>query len=104
MIYQFKKFIPVIDESSFMHPLSSVTGNVVIGKNVYVCPGAAVRGDFGKIIIEDGCNVQENCTIHIFPGVTVPKPFPPAITSSFKTRIAPKCILAGSYQFAKLKE
>ena len=71
MVYQFKSHIPVIDESSFIHPQSSVTGNVIIGKNVYIGPGAAVRGDFGKIIIEDGCNVQENCTIHMFPGVTV---------------------------------
>lgn len=71
MIYQFKSCIPVIHESSFIHPLAAVTGNVVIGKNVYVGPGAAIRGDFGKIIIEDGCNVQENCTIHMFPGVTV---------------------------------
>ena len=71
MIYQFKSFIPVIHDSSFIHPLSAVTGNVVIGKNVYIGPGAAIRGDFGKIIIEDGCNVQENCTIHMFPGVTV---------------------------------
>jgi phenylacetic acid degradation protein/carnitine operon protein CaiE len=44
---------------------------VVIGKDVYVGPGAAIRGDWGEIIIEDGCNVQENCTIHMFPGVTV---------------------------------
>lgn len=71
MIYQFKNFIPVIDESSFIHPQSAVTGNVVIGKNVCIGPGAAIRGDFGKIIIEDGCNVQENCIIHMFPGVTV---------------------------------
>src|SRR6201993_3543188 len=71
MFYQFKEFIPVAHESSFVHPLAAVTGNVVIGKNVYIGPGAAIRGDFGKIIIEDGCNVQENCTIHMFPGVTV---------------------------------
>lgn len=71
MIYQFKEYIPVIDESSFIHPQAAVTGNVIIGKNVYIGPGAAIRGDFGKIIIEDGCNVQENCTIHMFPGVTV---------------------------------
>ena len=71
MIYQFKEHIPVIHESSFIHPQSTVTGNVIIGKNVYIGPGAALRGDFGKIIIEDGCNVQENCTIHMFPGVTV---------------------------------
>ena len=71
MIYQYKNFIPVIHESSFVHPQAVITGNVVIGKNVYVGPGAAIRGDFGIIIIEDGCNVQENCTIHMFPGVTV---------------------------------
>lgn len=71
MVYQYKNFIPVIHESSFIHPQSAVTGNVIIGKNVYIGPGAAIRGDFGKIIIEDGCNVQENCTIHMFPGVTV---------------------------------
>lgn len=68
MIYSFKGFIPVIHESSFVHPQATVTGNVIIGKNVYVGPGAAIRGDWGGIIIEDGCNVQENCTIHMFPG------------------------------------
>ena len=69
-IYQFNGFKPVIDESAFIHPLAAVTGNVIIGKNVYVGPGAAIRGDWGQIIIEDGCNVQENCTIHMFPGTT----------------------------------
>ena len=71
MIYSFKDFIPVIHESSFIHPLAAVTGNVFIGKDCYIGPGAALRGDWGKIIIEDGCNVQENCIIHMFPGVTV---------------------------------
>lgn len=71
MIYSFKGFIPVIHPSSFIHPQAAVTGNVIIGKNVYVAPGAAIRGDWGGIVIEDGCNVQENCTIHMFPGVTV---------------------------------
>ncbi len=71
MIYAYKGIIPVIHESAFIHPQATVTGDVVIGKNVYIGPGAAIRGDFGKIIIEDGCNVQENCTIHMFPGVTV---------------------------------
>jgi phenylacetic acid degradation protein len=68
MIYEFKGFIPVIHESSFIHPQAAVTGNVIIGKDVYVGPGAAIRGDWGEIIIEDGCNIQENCTIHMFPG------------------------------------
>lgn len=71
MIYSFNGFIPVIHESSFIHPLAAVTGNVIIGKDCYIGPGAALRGDWGQIIIEDGCNVQENCTIHMFPGVTV---------------------------------
>jgi phenylacetic acid degradation protein len=71
MIYSFKGFIPVVHPSSFIHPQAAVTGNVIIGKNVYIGPGAAIRGDWGGIVIEDGCNVQENCTIHMFPGVTV---------------------------------
>jgi carbonic anhydrase/acetyltransferase-like protein (isoleucine patch superfamily) len=71
MIYEFNGFRPVIHESSFIHPQAAVTGNVIIGRDVYVGPGAAIRGDWGKIVIEDGCNVQENCTIHMFPGVTV---------------------------------
>ena len=71
MIYEFNGFIPVIHESAYVHPLAAVTGNVIIGKDVYVGPGAALRGDWGQIIIEDGCNVQESCTIHMFPGKTV---------------------------------
>lgn len=71
MIYEFNGYKPVINETSFIHPNATVTGNVIIGKDVYIGPGAALRGDWGQIIIEDGCNVQENCTIHMFPGVTV---------------------------------
>lgn len=71
MFYSFKGFRPVVDPSSFVHPAAVVTGNVIIGKDVYVGPGAALRGDWGGIIIENGCNVQENCVIHMFPGVTV---------------------------------
>lgn len=70
-VYAFNGFTPVIKESSFVHPKASVTGNVIIGENVYIGPGAAIRGDWGQIIIKDGCNVQENCTIHMFPGKTV---------------------------------
>lgn len=70
-IYEFNGYKPVIHESSFIHPNATVTGNVIIGKNVYVGPGAALRGDWGEIIVSDGCNIQENCTIHMFPGITV---------------------------------
>ena len=71
MIYSFNSFIPVIHESSFIHPRAVITGNVIIGKHVYIGPGAMLRGDWGAIVIEDGCNVQENCVIHMFPGLTV---------------------------------
>ena len=71
MVYSFKGFIPVIHESSFVHPQAAVTGNVIIGKDCYIGPGAAIRGDWGEIILEDGCNVQENCTVHMFPGKTI---------------------------------
>jgi phenylacetic acid degradation protein len=71
MIYSFKGIIPMVDPSALVHPQATVTGDVIIGKNVYIGPGAAIRGDWGRIVIEDGCNVQENCTIHMFPGETV---------------------------------
>ena len=70
-VFAFDGFVPVIHESAFVHPQATVTGNVVIGRDVYVGPGAAIRGDWGGIVIDDGCNVQESCTIHMFPGVTV---------------------------------
>ena len=70
-IYEFDGYKPVVNESAFVHPQAAVTGNVTIGKDVYIAPGATIRGDWGKIVIKDGCNVQENCTIHMFPGVTV---------------------------------
>lgn len=71
MIYAFKGYIPVVHETSFVHPLAAVTGNVIIGRNCYIGPGAAIRGDWGQIILEDGVNVQENCTVHMFPGKSI---------------------------------
>lgn len=71
MIYSFKGYIPVVHKSSFVHPLAAVTGNVIIGKDCYIGPGAAIRGDWGQIILEDGVNVQENCTVHMFPGKSI---------------------------------
>ena len=71
MIYAFNGATPVVHPSAFVHPQAAVTGHVVIGKDVYIGPGAALRGDWGAILVADGCNVQENCTVHMFPGVTV---------------------------------
>jgi carbonic anhydrase/acetyltransferase-like protein (isoleucine patch superfamily) len=71
MFYEFNGIKPVVHPTAFVHPQAVVTGHVVIGKNVYIGPSCTLRGDWGKIVIEDGCNVQEACTVHMFPGVTV---------------------------------
>ncbi len=71
MTYEFNGFKPVVHPTAFIHSQASVIGNVIIGRDVYIGPGAAIRGDWGQIVIEAGCNVQENCTVHMFPGVTV---------------------------------
>lgn len=70
-IFEFQGIKPVIAESAFVHPNATVIGDVIIGEHVYIGPNATLRGDWGQIIIEDECNVQESCTIHMFPGVTV---------------------------------
>jgi phenylacetic acid degradation protein len=71
MIYSFNGYIPVVHPTAYIHPQATVTGNVTIGAHVYIGPSAAIRADWGEIIIEDGCNVQENCTLHMFPGTQV---------------------------------
>lgn len=71
MIYSFKGHIPVVDETSFIHPQATLIGNVIVGKHCYVGPNAVIRGDWGEIILEDGVNVQENCTVHMFPGKSI---------------------------------
>ena len=71
MIYEFNGYRPVIDPSSFIHQEATIIGNVIIGKDVYIGPGASLRGDWGQIIVNYGCNIQDNCIIHIFPGKDV---------------------------------
>lgn len=70
-IFSFKGIIPVIHKSAFIHPQATIIGNVIIGKDVYVGPSAVIRGDWGRITIEDGCNIQETCVIHVFPGKSI---------------------------------
>ncbi|MFA5832741.1 MAG: transferase hexapeptide repeat family protein [Bacteroidota bacterium] len=70
-IFSFKSFIPVIHKSAFIHPQATIIGNVIIGKDVYVGPSAVIRGDWGGIVIEDGCNIQETCVVHVFPGKSI---------------------------------
>nr|WP_136251275.1 transferase hexapeptide repeat family protein [Ningiella ruwaisensis] len=66
-VYAIENLVPVIDPSSYVHATAVLIGDVIIGANCYVGPNAALRGDFGRIILEQGCNVQDNCVIHSFP-------------------------------------
>jgi carbonic anhydrase/acetyltransferase-like protein (isoleucine patch superfamily) len=63
--------VPVVDSTSYVHPTATVIGHVTIGARCFIGAGAVLRGDWGKIILEEGCNVQENAVIHMFPGTTV---------------------------------
>lgn len=66
-VYAWDGIIPVIDPAAFVHPEAVVIGDVHIGPTVYVGPGCVLRGDFGRIILQAGCNVQETCVVHSFP-------------------------------------
>lgn len=61
----------MVHETAYVHPLASVIGHVSVGANCFIGAGAVLRGDWGKIILEKGCNVQENAVIHMFPNTTV---------------------------------
>jgi phenylacetic acid degradation protein len=68
-IYSYHGIRPIIKPSAYIHPQAVIIGNVEIGEEVYIGPNAVIRGDWGKIIIKDGANVQENCTLHVFPNI-----------------------------------
>ena len=67
-IYEFENIRPVVDPSAFVHPTASLIGDVIVGPACLVGPGASLRGDIGRIVMERGSNVQDNCTVHTFPG------------------------------------
>jgi carbonic anhydrase/acetyltransferase-like protein (isoleucine patch superfamily) len=69
--YSFEGHTPSIHPTAFVHPSASVIGRVWIGKDVFIGPGAVLRGDFGRIEVEAGANIQDNCVVHMFPGDTV---------------------------------
>jgi phenylacetic acid degradation protein len=70
-IYSYDGIVPVIDPGAYVHPEAVVIGDVLIGAACYVGPGAVLRGDFGRIALRAGCNVQETCVVHAFPGKDV---------------------------------
>lgn len=67
-IYEFQGNVPDIDPSAFIHPLASIIGDVQIGAGCYIGPFASIRGDFGAIVIGEGSNVQDSCTLHVGHG------------------------------------
>jgi phenylacetic acid degradation protein len=67
-VYAIDGIVPVIHPTAFVHPTAALTGDVIVGPRCYVGPCASLRGDFGRLILEEGCNIQDNCTMHGFPG------------------------------------
>lgn len=67
-IYSFNTFVPVVHPTAFVHETAVIIGDVIIGPSCYIGPCAVIRGDWGRITLEAGCNVQENCVVHMFPG------------------------------------
>lgn len=66
--YSIDGIIPVVDASSFVHPMATLIGDVIIGASCYIGPSAVLRGDFGRLILKQGVNVQDTCVMHGFPG------------------------------------
>ncbi|MBB4287537.1 phenylacetic acid degradation protein PaaY [Roseospira goensis] len=67
-VYAFEDLVPVVHPTAFVHPTAILIGDVIVGAGVYVGPSASLRGDFGRIILEEGSNIQDNCTMHGFQG------------------------------------
>lgn len=67
-IYSFEGVIPVVHPSAFVHPTAILVGDVIVGAGCYVGPAASLRGDFGRLVLEEGANIQDTCVMHGFPG------------------------------------
>ncbi len=66
-IYEIDGVIPVVHPHAFIHPEAVIIGDVIIGADCYIGPCACLRGDFGRIVIERGANIQDTCVVHSFP-------------------------------------
>lgn len=67
--YKIDGMTPVVDPSAFVHPTAVLIGDVIVGPGCYVGPAASLRGDFGRLILEQGSNIQDTCVMHSFPGI-----------------------------------
>lgn len=66
-VYQIDGVTPVIDPTAFVHPSAVLIGDVIIGPRCYVGPAACLRGDFGRLVLKEGANIQDTCVMHGFP-------------------------------------
>jgi len=70
-VWSWDGIVPVIDPAAFVHPDATVIGDVIVAAGVYIGPQCVLRGDFGRIEIGQGANVQETCVVHTFPNLGV---------------------------------
>lgn len=67
-VYAIDGIVPVVHPSAFVHESAVLIGDVIVGAGAYIGPCACLRGDFGRIVVEEGANVQDTCMLHGFPG------------------------------------
>ena len=67
-VYAIDGITPVVDPSAFVHPSAVLIGDVIVAARAYIGPSASLRGDFGRIVVEEGANIQDSCLLHGFPG------------------------------------
>ncbi len=74
--YSIEGVQPVVHPSAYVHPTAILIGDVWIGPDCYVGPAASLRGDFGRVVLKEGSNIQDNCVMHAFPGMDTVKKWP----------------------------
>ncbi|MEO8717416.1 MAG: phenylacetic acid degradation protein PaaY [Burkholderiales bacterium] len=67
-VYSIDGLVPVVHPSAFVHESAVLVGDVIVGARAYIGPCACLRGDFGRIVVEEGANIQDTCMLHGFPG------------------------------------
>src|SRR5512134_2844504 len=67
-VYAIDGITPVVHPSAFVHPSAVLIGDVIVRARAYIGPCASLRGDFGRIVVEEGANIQDTCMLHGFPG------------------------------------
>ncbi|TFW28228.1 phenylacetic acid degradation protein PaaY [Duganella callida] len=67
-VYEINGVTPVVHPTAYVHPSAVLIGDVIVGPRCYIGPLAALRGDFGRLVLEEGANLQDTCVMHGFPG------------------------------------